>query len=241
MGKWVEFFESMVFPSGCKCLACGCELASFGKYQLCPKCLKSLPYITGKVCNKCGEQISHMGKYCKYCKGTHKEFEKNTSIFLYDGIIKQMIRNLKYDNALYLVPTLSNFMANAVVQLNYDIDYVVPVPLSATGMRKRGFNQSKELCNAMEKDLHMCVRTDILIKSKETINQASLNRVDRLGNLKDAFVCPLPNEVKGRNILLVDDVYTTGTTANECAKALTKAKANIVYVLTLAHAGKVVE
>ena len=232
-------FEKIIdnlFPKGYKCVFCGEELDHNTLYSICDDCMEHLPFNNGHVCLRCDMPLENMGNYCVHCKNNKLYFKKNTSLFLYKAPINKIIRQLKYDNKRYFAETFSNMIAGKVASMDVNFDIVIPVPLYFKRQKKRGYNQSELLCSALKSKLNMNVDTSILIKIKNTRTQANLSRAQRMENLEGAFSVPDGKDVKGKTILLVDDVFTTGATINECAKTLVKAGAKAVYSVTLAHA-----
>lgn len=234
--KLFNLIGKEVYPRGYKCLCCGEELSTNTLYSFCDRCMAKLPFNIGHTCVKCSEPIGGMGEYCIHCKNHKPYFKKNVSVFLYKHPIDGFIRKLKFDNGKYLAETLGNFMAGEVVKLGVNFDYVIPVPLHPLRQKKRGYNQSELLCIPLKEKLELDVDSAILVKTNDTRSQAGLSRNERIENLEGAFKVSDNRKVKGKIILLVDDVFTTGTTINECSKTLLDAGAKEVYSITLAHA-----
>jgi len=232
----IKKINNEFYPRGYKCVVCGEELSTNTLYSICDKCMESLPFNNGKTCVKCSEPIGNMSSYCIHCKNEKPHYKKNVSVFLYKEPVDNFIRGLKYDNKKYLAETLSNFIAGEVSKMAVNFDYVVPVPVHADRLKKRGYNQSELLCISLKNKLNLNVDTTILTKSRFTRSQANLTRSERIENLKDSFKVTDKSKIKGKIVLLVDDVFTTGTTINECAKTLLEAGAKEVYSVTLAHA-----
>lgn len=224
------------FPSNMKCILCGEELSQNTLYSICDDCMSSLPFNDGHVCLRCDRPLNNMGNYCTNCKNGKLYFKRNKSLFLYKSPINTVIRKLKYDNKKYLSDTFSNMIAGEVSKMEHHFDVVVPVPLFPKRQKKRGYNQSELLCEALKTKLNMNVDTTLLLKIRNTRTQANLTRIERMENLDSAFMVSNKKAVKGKTILIVDDVFTTGTTINECAKTLVEAGAKAVYSVTLAHA-----
>ena len=224
------------YPSGYKCLICREELNSNTLYSFCDDCISKLPFNIGKICVKCGEPIGGMGEYCIHCKNVKPHFKKNVSVFLYKHPIDSLIRKFKFDNQKYLGDTLGNFIASEVVKMGVNFDVVIPAPMYHTRKKKRGYNQAELLCNPLKEKLGLNVDCEVLEKVRDTLNQAKLTRSERIENLENAFRVLNKSKVKGKTILIVDDVFTTGTTMNECSKTLLDAGAKEVYTITLAHA-----
>jgi competence protein ComFC len=158
-------------------------------------------------------------------------FSKTSSFGIYDGLLAEAINLYKFHGIRRLAVPLGTFLLDSDTA---GIDAVVPVPLSATGLRNRGFNQSLLLAKTFSDKNNLPLVMDGLVKCRETSPQIGLSAKDRTRNLKGAFSAP--RRFEGMHVLLVDDVMTTGSTANECAKQLLRAGAADVSVLTLARA-----
>ncbi len=168
---------------------------------------------------------------CAGCMKKRPLFSMAMSFGIYEGILAEAINLYKFHGIKRLAGPLAEFLTD------FDpagIDVVVPVPLSITGLRNRGFNQSLLLAKAFSDKKGIPLVMNGLMKCRETGPQIGLSAKERAKNLKDAFSAP--RRFDGMRVLLVDDVMTTGSTANECAKQLLKAGAGDVSVLTLARA-----
>lgn len=230
-----NFLANTLFVKGIKCLFCNSELDKPSRYCLCDDCLSKLPFITGNICKKCGEPIASISQYCLKCKNhIDRNFDYARAVFLYDGKIGEAVRNLKYYGKRYLAEYLSAFLFDLYNRERFDCDLVIPAPISANSLKIRGYNQAELLC-ASFKTAGLNVDSNCVVKILETKNQASLGYKDRQTNLQDAFMVVDKSKVKGKKIVIVDDIFTTGATVGEIAKVLKKAKANSVLVLTLCH------
>lgn len=225
---------SLLFPNGYKCLVCGKEIDSDKKLSLCDKCLNKLPKINGSVCFKCGEPVTVDSKYCVHCKKELPEFTKCFAPYIFDGDVISLIHGLKYNGKIYYARTLSNLMLQSVLEQNIDVDVVIPVPLNLRREGERGFNQS-ELLTVAFSEAGYKVDLAVVTRSKNTATQTHLTKKERKQNVEDAFVVTNKSKVKGKNVLLVDDVFTTGATINAIAKVLKLAGAKNVYGVTFAH------
>lgn len=154
---------------------------------------------------------------------------------IYQGPLRKAIHGLKYHRNL----ALGDYFAPALIQVlaaqNWNIDLIVPVPLSPNRRRQRGYNQAEILAFPLALAIHKPLISRALIKQRETPSQVGRSANERQENVKDAFFAH-PRFVSGRSILLVDDVVTTGATMSACAEALLNAGAHSVYGLTLARA-----
>lgn len=224
---------SLVFPNGYKCLVCGCEIDD-NKIALCENCLNSLPKISGKTCERCSVPIYSDANFCESCKLANHVFAKAFAPFEYSGQIKNLIHKLKYEQKKYVAKSLGELIFDYFEKLNLSVDVVVPVPLYILREHERGFNQAYELCHKFlscgYKVLNNCV-----VKIKNTKAQVDLDFSSRKENVSGAFRVLTPNTVKNKIVLLVDDVYTTGSTLDEVASELIKNGATKVYCLTVAH------
>ena len=233
--RFREFLARTLFLKDIKCLFCGCELETYSKYCVCDRCLKTLPFLRGKVCAKCGEPIKSKADLCVRCKTySDRGFDVARAEFLYDDVIADAIKELKYFGKKYYAEYLSNFLIDVFVRNNFDCDVVIPAPMSSRAEKTRGFNQVELLCKSFE-DVGFTVNKNVVAKVLETQNQVVLSFKDRQTNLVGAFKVLDRDAIKNKNVLLVDDIFTTGATVSEISSVLKKAGANKVCVITLCH------
>ena len=234
--RFIEWLKNLMFPSGYCCIVCDRELQDAGQYWMCDRCIKELPRNNGKLCIRCGEQILNTSAIvCLNCKSSAPAFTQAFAPLLYKPPVSNLIRGLKYDNKRYLAEALGGFILTSYIENNLSCDFVVPVPLHLDRQRERGYNQSELLCGKLAEVIKLPIRTDIMERTKNTLSQADLEKQDRIKNVEEAFKVVNKKACKNAIILLVDDVYTTGSTLNACAKSLFKAGANKVYCITPAH------
>ncbi len=227
---------SVFFPSNIKCIVCGDDLKEKQDIEICDKCQCKLHKITeSECCARCGAVITGQGQYCLNCQNTDREFDIARSVFVYENEVKKLIAGLKYNNKPYLSRTLSNYLAILYKELGWQADLIIPVPLSENRKKWRGYNQAELLADGLSDLINVPINTETLVKIKDTEAQASLSYLERRKNLRASFKVLDKYAVRGKKILLVDDVMTTGSTANACANVLKKAHADRVMVLTIAH------
>lgn len=230
-----RFLQDTIFMRDIKCLFCGEELFKDSKYCICDDCLSKLPFISGKVCKHCGEPIESLAEYCMQCKShIDRGFDKARAVFLYKDQIKKAIQDFKFYNKRYLGEYLSYFLLDLYVKENLNCNLVIPAPISQKGMKVRGYNQTDLLCKAFV-DFGLPFDNTCIVKHLETAHQVGLGYKERQTNLIGAFKVVNKSAVKGKKILLVDDIFTTGATASEISSTLKKAGANEVNVITLCH------
>jgi ComF family protein len=218
-------------------------------HLICPDCIGGFLPAESPVCSVCGfvftsrEGGDHL---CGKCIDLPKHFGKARAVGLYYRAFMEVIHSFKYKGKLQLAVPLETLLFSVLIRhwnIN-DFDLVVPVPLHVKRFRERGFNQAyllvKNLAIQAEKFIHepvgLKIGRDLLERIRYTEPQTGLGRDKRMKNIKGAFTVKDVSAVEGKRVLLVDDVYTTGATADECAKALFEGGALSVDVLTLARA-----
>ena len=231
--KMFVSFENMLSGEH-SCISCSKEILDGSDFQLCEKCLKSLDEIDGSTCTKCGEKLGEGNMLCEYCKDFDYAFDSNKSICYYTDVSSKIVKSLKYGGRKYYAKHIAKLMTRDKSCFE-NIDVITFVPASKKRLRTRGFNQAEEIANEISKIVNIPV-VSLLEKVVEHKHQAGLTQKERLENLKDTFsVCSEnKDKIKGKKILIVDDVFTTGATASEIAKLLKKNGAKYVFVATLA-------
>ncbi|MCL2621613.1 MAG: ComF family protein [Firmicutes bacterium] len=232
-GFWGRLL-GFLFPDNLTCIFCGDELNGNATDGVCDECFKELPFNNGKVCVKCGVQLKSDANICMHCKNTYFTFLQARSSFVYEGKIAHLVKTYKYDNKMYLSKVVAPFMVNTYLINKFDADVIIPVPLYKWRKFHRGFNQSELLANQIGKTLNIPVVVNNLVRVRKTKTQTKLTSKEREVNLTNAFRVLNAKELKGKKVLLVDDVFTTGSTVEFCARELQKADVNKTLVLCLA-------
>jgi ComF family protein len=238
LGEALNDLGEIIFPP--LCLGCAEILHSSTTQIFCPACSDDIKFITGNLCPVCGATFSGspaQSHLCGDCLGNKTYFFRARAVFCYETFILKAIHQFKYKRNISIGETLASFMAGFPFP---DIDFtdyslVIPVPLHIKRLRERGFNQSLILAHALEKKRQIPVNFSVLKRKIFTLTQTGSNRNERKQNIKGAFEITDRKIIAGKNIILIDDVYTTGATINECAKTLIKAGARKVSVLTLSR------
>ena len=178
----------------------------------------------------------HQTVLCGLCRRGAFAFEQARSFGWYEGTLRGLIQSLKYDGVRPLAMPLGEHLADATAKLDSkEFDLILPVPLHSKRQRRRGFNQATLLAQQVSKCVEVPVGARDCVRVRDTPPQTGLRAAERRKNMAGAFHVPSPQRVKSRRVLLVDDVLTTGATANSCARSLLEAGAEAVWVVTLAR------
>jgi len=226
-----------IYPHTCH--RCGIRLEA--GWSLCPPCRESFLEVSAPMCNKCGECFDGAISdefTCPNCHQLKLVFHFARAAYQGTEDTLDLIHQFKYQSQIHLSKELGLLTSKALSDPRFD-DYLkngtlIPVPLHWRRYRKRTFNQSDEISKAIS-SIHAGLTTvNALKRIRYTQTQTSFSRAKRLTNLKGAFKVrnKFIQQIKGRRIILIDDVFTTGSTANECSKALIKAGASSVAILT---------
>jgi len=242
-----------LFPSDCR--LCSAPLINISRLPVCEDCLSAMRPLTGGACSICGERLmstlafsveGHSAESgearCGLCRRLEPPYVKATAYGSYDSGLRELIHLLKYNQVRPAANVLGRMLAEAIEDLRPLFSegevLVVPVPLHSRKLRQRGFNQSELIARAALKltaDDRFQLCGGLLERCRETKSQIGLSRHQRRENIRGAFVVTKGHEVNGREILVVDDVFTTGTTVSECARILRRAGASKVFVATVAR------
>ncbi|MHB9155362.1 MAG: ComF family protein [Endomicrobiales bacterium] len=220
------------------CAACGAVLPAGDWYRVCARCRGSLPLIAGLQCRKCGLPLPDGGAHCHDCrKAPARHFESIRSCAEYRGAMKDLIHKFKFRNRDYLGRFLGSMLVELVEKQPYRdaIECVLPVPMHRVKRYLRGYNQAELLAEKVAEHLGRPLLRKVLVRKRYTTAQYRLSRAERSENLRDAFLVRDAGPVRGKKLLLIDDICTTGETIERCAAVLRRAGARKVYGLTLAR------
>lgn len=222
-----EIAFNFVFPKWC--VGCGVE----GDF-ICDSCRQSLHRITPPVCPKCGRPQSS-GALCSDCVSREAVIDGIRSPFKFDGVIRQAIHELKYRNLRSLAAPLAKFLHDYLITEHIPVEVLVPVPLHGKRLRERGYNQSELLARELGKLVDLPVAGDYLMRQQQSSPQARTSNVEeRYSNVAGAFICR-DRKLRGRQVLLIDDVCTSGATLDACAASLREVGVASVWGLVVAR------
>ena len=236
---WIATFLDLIFPINCRTCYKKLSSESVKAGYICEDCWKSVDYIRLPYCLRCGHPAGDgFSEKCEECKSIRPiYFSKSRGIAQYSGVIRKTIHFWKYEYKQDLTNPLQYLMAK-YIQITNDIpeaDLIIPVPLHPVRLREREFNQAELLGEPIANLLKVPMMPDILKRTRYTRPQMELSAEERWKNVEGLFTSSNMNFLKGKKILLVDDVMTTGATVNECSRVLMEAGAKEVQVLVLAR------
>ena len=232
MKKIIWWVRELLFPR--RCPVCDKPVRPAG-HLICDICKNKLKYVSEMYCMKCGKPLfKDMEEYCEDCKKKRHKFVQGKSLYEYKSAAA-IIYRFKYGKRQEYAEFLGRDMAEHFVwdMKKWKAEALVPVPIHKTRKRQRGYNQAELLANEISRCTGIPVEKDLLVRCKKTIPQKLLRDAERQNNLKKAFKMGR-NDVKLSTIIIIDDIYTTGSTVNEMADVLEKMGIDKIYVLTLA-------
>lgn len=239
-----NLIDTVLFGSEFRCPACGRLADASG---MCKACKGRIPYVLPPICSLCGVPLRVVGggngrhtlpneghQFCMGCLTGNHYFCRARAVAVYDGAARDHVHELKYRARTELAPALARMMAEVAIcdGMAAECDCVVPVPLHHEKAARRGFNQAELLARDVGLLLGIPVEVGALHRRERGGSQTFLDKRHRRANVVRAFLCHFPSVVAGRCVLLVDDVLTSGATADGCGRALLMAGAAKVYVLT---------
>lgn len=231
----MNYFQTLidlVFPK--TCLHCERSLSKNEQF-LCSDCEQYLEFLE-KICPVCGAPNS--GKKCRVCKTNDFQFDKARSVFLFNESVQKLIHEFKYNEMTRIAKFFARFAQDYLnrYQPFEHVDCIAPVPLHKVRKRERGFNQAEYLTREISKFMNWKHIPKLVKRKRFTETQTKLKKIQRKENVSEAFSINNKFKIKGKNILLIDDVFTTGATTNSIAEILKENQVNKVYVLTIGRA-----
>lgn len=242
-----ESLFATFFPAECR--LCNTALINVSRLPVCPDCIASIKSFSGTQCRVCGElvvsahaQDEAANPLCGFCRRVEASYVRAVSRGPYDGTLRDLIHLLKYQRvqpaADRLGAELAKTMQPLIAEAGSD-GLVIPVPLHRSKSDDRGFNQAEEIARVAVKLLGTFrLEARVLFRTRPTTSQTGLTRHQRRANIRGAFEVHDTLKIACKNVIVVDDVMTTGTTAEECARVLRKAGAAKVWIATVARVSK---
>lgn len=229
---WLEKAGALLYPT--RCPVCD-ELLGTGTRRMCPACRQRVHYLSGPLCFQCGKKLSDCeAEYCGDCRRGRHLFTAGRALYEYEDIAPALYR-FKYggrrEYAAFFAQELAQQLGTYIRSLAPD--GLVPVPMYRGKQRRRGYNQAELLARALGKELGIPVYSDLVVRNRDTKPLKELNSEERLNNLKRAFNLG-QNGVKLKTIILIDDIFTTGSTIDQVSAVLLAGGSRRIYYIALA-------
>jgi len=236
MNKYLNIILNTIFPL--KCEVCRQQLSLDAGARICPSCRRKILPIGDNFCRKCGKALQIATDFCVDCQGNDTlYYDSIKAAGIYHGVLRETIHAFKYERRSCLGVDLGDIMLSSFHQhysLN-SLDQLVPVPLHKKQYRQRQYNQSEVLARNLSRATGIPVAADTLARIRETRPQFTLNKQERASNIRNSFQVKNRAWLQGAKVLVIDDICTTGSTINECARILKQSGAKEVHGLVLAH------
>lgn len=235
--KLLAAFLDMLYPR--RCPICDQIVMPKGQF-ICKGCFGKLSFIRQPVCKKCGKEVlSDTIEYCLDCTRHKRSFEYGIALLHYEKWAKHSMAQIKYKNKRqymdFYIEAISRRHKSQILQMNADV--LIPVPIHPSRRRQRGFNQAELLAVGLGRKLGIPVSANMLIRNKNTVPQKQLNPGERLKNLGQAFeMGQKPSGIEA--VILVDDIYTTGSTIEACTRMLKQMGVKRVYFISICIGGE---
>ena len=227
-----------IYPKNISCIICDNPIKLTNTYSICKDCFNKLHFLKD-ACLKCGKPIIHHNleyeniKDCPSCTHRSFYFDRAISCIEYDKTSKKMILDFKYKNKTYFCRYVAQIMSEKMELENLSADYLLFVPLHKKRLRKRGFNQAQKIAEDLS-DITGIPTLNCIVRCKNTKRLYNLNKKEREQEVKNSFIIKdKDNLLKDRNVILIDDIFTTASTTNEISKLLRLIPVNKITVLTL--------
>lgn len=238
---FIETALEALFPSNIYCISCGSLIDRTRRYALCDQCIEHFHWLGKKTCGKCGKILAETYRHalCYDCRQYSHIFDRGYTCVTYGFYERDLMMDYKYRGKAYIGKKLGDILYDRISLEGLTVDYIVPVPMYKKKEQKRGYNQAALMAKRLGRRMETPYVKGMLVRQRDTKPMRGLNPAQRFENLQDAFAISPNNSynIEGKRILLIDDIYTTGSTADACADALRKGGVGQVFVLSFAAGG----
>lgn len=233
----------VIFPSGIYCISCGSMIDTSRDYALCDSCMEAFHWVGEKTCAKCGKilQDGYRHDLCYDCRQLSRSFDRGFTCVSYGLLERGVLMDFKYRGKAYIGRKLGDILYDRMAIEETEYDLIVPVPMYPQNRNRRGYNQAEIMAARLAARRGDVCAPDLLVRERKTAAMKGLGAVERYENLKNVFAVSPKNHytIAGKRILLVDDIFTTGSTMDACSKVLKDAGAESVHILTFACGGNI--
>lgn len=227
-----------LYPSNIYCISCGSIIDRTRDYALCDACMEKFHWLGQKTCAKCGKllQEDYRHQLCYDCRQHGHSFDKGYTCVQYSLYERGVLMDYKYKGKSYIGRKLGDILHDRMALTDETFDLVIPVPLHRKKLIRRGYNQAQIMARQLAGRWGIPCAADVLERARDTRPMKGLGAFERYENLQDAFVVSKGSEhrIQGKRLLLVDDIYTTGSTMDACSEPLRHAGAERICCLTFA-------
>jgi ComF family protein len=204
------------------------------RIRLCVQCEGVVEPLTPPLCIRCGKPVKTKAVQCGDCKARAVYFSRNIAAFPYDEVMREIMLDIKFRSQKCAAVGLGHYWAEKADEKDFaGFDIIAPLPLFKEKERERGFNQAELLAAPLAEKFNVFFEKELLIRTKDTVPQSELSPLSRAENVTGAFLVNPSCSVKHKKIILIDDIYTTGASLNECAKILKQEGAEEIKCMTL--------
>lgn len=237
MGLWEKGME-LLYPSNIYCMCCGSIIDSSRPYALCDHCAEIFHWAGEKTCRKCGKILSEDYRHslCYDCRELDHAFDKGYTCVQYGLHERALLMDYKYNGKGYIGRKLGDILFDRMMQEEEQPDLIVPVPMHRKKEQKRGYNQAAVMAQQLARRWKIPYAPKLLVRVRETAPMRGLGAFERYDNLRGAIAVSkkAADCIRGKQILLVDDIYTTGSTMDVCSEALRQKGADRICILSFA-------
>lgn len=234
----LERVLEIIFPSNIYCISCGSVIDASRDYALCDSCVEHFHWVGQRTCQKCGKILeeSDRQQLCHDCRNFEHDFDKGFTCVQYGLLERGVLMDFKYKGKSYIGKKLGEILYDRMEIEDIQYDLIVPVPMHKSNQNRRGYNQAAVMAAELAKRKQVAFAPNLLERTKKTKAMKGLGALERQENLKNVFAVSAKNHytIAGKSILLVDDIFTTGSTLDACSRVLRESGASQVYVLTFA-------
>lgn len=238
-----DSLTDLIYPSNIYCISCGNIIDDSRPYALCDTCVITMNWANERTCNQCGKilRAEYFYDLCTDCSIIEHSFEKGFTCVEYGRAEREIIHNFKYKDKAYLGRKLAEIMYDRIRLEDINPDIIIPVPMHKRKENKRGYNQAAVLATMLARFMKKPSSDKILIRTIDTEPMSNLGAEERRENIRKAFTVrqSFDKILKDKTVLLIDDVFTTGSTADACTDVLLAAGAAKVYVFVFASGANI--
>lgn len=238
LNRAVEKGLDLLYPPDIYCISCGSIIDRTRDYALCDSCMERFHWLGSRTCEKCGKILdeTYRHRLCYDCRAFDHDFDKGFTCVQYGLYERGILMDYKYKGKSYIGKKLGDILYDRMALEDVQYDLIVPVPMHRKKQNQRGYNQAAVMARRFADRCERPCASELLKRTRQTAPMKGLGAFERHENLRGALqVSPLNRyKIEGSHILLIDDIYTTGSTLDECSRVLHMAGAERVYALTFA-------